>query len=208
MLNKVISFQMRKAEDWFGPDIVLQADEAVLIDSLGINGNHYILFVGAGNNHMPLVSCAIRGAKVDVVQPEFGYFGSQTGQLEHWIENEKKMMIVSLGEDLIKGRINVRKHVGTIETFKPNLKLYSHVFLLNVLDSNEGSDNFYQICDSVFSHLKPNSQIIVSAISDYAINIAEKISNYAKKLKIDNRMERVFIFKDLHSVYSINIRMG
>ena len=116
---------------------------ARMIDQLDIPPEDIVLHVGPGRKAYHPVACAVRRAKVDIVQPDYLDEGdkqtkiSQHDILAEKINDAREFSIETFEEDLIGDRINTEGYRGYIQNVNIPANRYSYVFLLNILDSIE-----------------------------------------------------------------------
>ncbi|MDP2910914.1 MAG: DEAD/DEAH box helicase [Candidatus Omnitrophota bacterium] len=135
---------------------------ARMIDKLGIGENDNIVSVGQGVLSYHLIACAVRGAKVDIVQPKRYKRVAQTKDLEKAISSDRKEIKRLCGKDLVGGRINTKSYQSYVEKVNLPQKRYSYAFLFEVYDIIEGEYNKKMFARAVLSSLKDNATIIMS----------------------------------------------
>ena len=112
-----------------------------MIDQLGIGPGDAVLQVGAGEKAYHSIACAVRGAKVDIVQPDYWIEEDKTNNISQHdylvesIKHRRGYSIDAFGKDLIGDRIDTENYRGYIQDVNIPTNRYSYVFLLNILDS-------------------------------------------------------------------------
>ncbi len=138
---------------------------AKMIDELGIGKQDNVLCIGPGIEDTHPVACAIKGAIVDIVQPEldkrYNPPDPQMDTLRRYIEHRRGLIIKRHERDLIGNRIDTESYEGLIEEVNVPAGHYSYVFLLNVLERLV-SDSQSRFIEKVFSCLTDKSCILFS----------------------------------------------
>lgn len=169
------------AFDWFGhgvseEDKVSGRYKGSLADELGINETHNVLFIGVSANYVIPVACAIRGAKVDMVQPaNMGMF-FQNSTLKDFIKFEREMMEMSdFKRDLIGDRLTL--HETILQQADLGDKTYDYIFVMGVFDDPKaiGKNSLY---DSILLRADNNARIIISTVTGDPSSEAKKFMEY------------------------------
>ena len=184
---------------------------ARLVDLIKPAPEDRILYIGPGYYAEPLLACAFYGATVDVVQPQtqsslFGPPIYQTSQLENNLNSLYVLLNDIYGDNIIKGKLNLRTHEGFLQDSKLNLK-YSLFFLLNVLDSSEALGYGFEICNKLFDYSEHVSSIIISAWEQKSSHVAGVVAQYANNKGIQTHVFRLYEPVDSlefpHGVYRV-----
>lgn len=184
---------------------------AKMIDELGVNEEDNILHVGPADFEEHAVSCAIKGAKVDIVQPSEDTIYSyepeftQMNLLRRNIEDSRSLIIKNYKEDLIGNRIDTQSYEGYISQVNLSLKHYSYVFLLDVLERIV-KDSEEEFMKQVFACLRDEAYIIFSAFpADLELAGINKLHIYAIILGYRfDPVVRIFIDRG-QNVYALKV---
>ena len=171
---------------------------ARMIDALGIGTQDRVLSVGPGVLSDHIISAAIRGAKVDVVQPEYDDSSyPQTQEFKKDVAFWSKEVAEELKQDLIKGRIDIKS--GLVQDVKLPQRAYSLVLLLNVLDSfkdyryySYGRRQRTEILNAIFPAMSDKATILVAVAWGPAQIEIEFIRDYALRRGYDFKEGRSF----------------
>ena len=184
---------------------------AEMIDELGVNEEDDILHVGPADFEEHAVACAIKGAKVDIVQPAedalFSYEPefTQMNLLRRNIEDSRRLIIENYQNDLIGNRIDTQSYEGYIGQVNLSLKHYSYVFLLDVLE-RIAEDSQEEFMDRVFACIRDEAHIIFSAFpADLELTGINTLRIYAARLgyRFDPKI-RIFIDRG-QNVYALKV---
>ena len=147
-------------------------DAGKLIDRY-VRPNDNILCVGQGDSPFIPVGCAVKEARVDIVQP-VDYDGyPQMEKLEEAIEScRENMLALSGGVDLIEDRINTTSYGDIVEKVALPKDHYSCVFIFKVYDTVDEKRAFI---DSILPSLKDNAYIFVSLTLGYSTKESEPL---------------------------------
>ncbi len=174
-------------------------DIARIIDELGIGEKDNILHVGCGSFSGYPVVRAIKGAKVDVVDPGV----RDMKFLSQAIDLDRQEIARVTGKDLIGDRINTTSHQTYVQSANIQPRYYSYAFLLNVLEIIFDKEEKRQIIEATLSSLKDDSTILVSA---YAASVSKQIDILTEHAEnLGYTVERGRVFSAGERVYELKI---
>ncbi len=146
-----------------------EINSAKMIDRLEIGPGDKVLCIGAGLKTSHPISCAVRGANVTIVQPDFygnaiaGSLSPQNVPLESAILDETEAISGAFDTDLIGNRIDLESYRCDVQSAGLPSAHYSYVFLLNVIGDVNVSGHPRDIVASVLASARDNAIILVSS---------------------------------------------
>jgi hypothetical protein len=179
---------------WRGSEIFPE-----IADALGLTSNDVVLEVGPGNSPHFAISCAIRKAKVDIVQPDV-YFLPQHHALVQNINTWRKAILENEGTDLVGDRIDTESFRTTLEDANLPANKYSVIALFEVLDSVETQDHIghrklHSFVNKALESAGTHCSLLISTIPDEDKPLdfyLDEVMNIARTKGFDASPGRIF----------------
>ena len=152
-----------------------------MFDLLGINAQDKILFVGQGTIADHLIAGSLKGADVDVAQPEYERVdspNSQTGYLERGIYRWRREIERNFGSGFLTGKIDLTSYRDNVEDCEIPRNHYSYVLILNVLEIILNVEQKNKVIDRILSSLRDNSTVLISV---YIMDAEKEISIFISR---------------------------
>ncbi|MBF0485934.1 MAG: hypothetical protein HQL16_05420 [Candidatus Omnitrophica bacterium] len=134
-----------------------------LLEKIGVQSNQALLSVGPGLGMTHLVYASLKGARVDINQPEFYVPPKEGAQSQPHLEMLEDAL-ADIHDEAVK-RINVRAYPVPIQEANIPESSYDFVSLLNVLDGVNLRER-REIAKHVVAAVKSNGVILLSALSE------------------------------------------
>lgn len=167
-------------QSWLNPLLA-----ARMIDELGIGIEDKVLCVGPGEVFIHPLACAIRGADLDIVQPN----GIDTKNLFIEINDYRRQdAMEKFDRDVIIGKIDAESYHGRVEDAGIPQRHYSYVFLLNVIEDIYDDDLKTKAVEAILSSLKDEATILISTRPTTSGERAKKIFLSKSALLLDDEV--------------------
>jgi len=174
-------------DDFFSKELLTSAR---MIDKIGINEKDSVLCVGPGNFWSHSVACAVKGAKVDIVQPARDEF-FLNHHLQKFIDLNGRLIKLYYSIDIL-GNIDNHSYQTVLRDANVPERYYSYAFVLNVTEIIYNENAKEEFIIKLLSVLKDEASILISA---WFANIQEEIGilqKYAKRLGYEIKLVNSF----------------